>query len=108
MSDGAAMDPASALNFARAHRNRFLAELKEFVRIPSVSAQPLHAGDVRRCAEWLARHLKRIGMGRVRVIPTPRHPIVFAEWRQAPGRPTALVYGHYDVQPADPVAAWRT
>jgi acetylornithine deacetylase/succinyl-diaminopimelate desuccinylase-like protein len=102
------MSSASALMFARAHRDRFLAELKSFVRIPSVSAEPVHAGDIRRCASWLARHLEQIGMARVRIIPTPRHPIVQAAWRKAPGRPTVLVYGHYDVQPAESVSAWRT
>jgi acetylornithine deacetylase/succinyl-diaminopimelate desuccinylase-like protein len=93
---------------ARAHRARFLEELKRFVRFPSVSAQTRHAGDVRRCGEWLAEHLKGIGMDGVRLIATPRHPLVYAEWMGAPGRPTVLVYGHYDVQPPDPLAEWQT
>ena len=65
-----------------------VAQLAEFVRFPSVSADPRHAADVRRCARWLAAHLKRVGLDRVRVIPTPGHPIVYADWRRAPGRPT--------------------
>jgi len=94
--------------YTRSNQARFLRELIAFVRIPSVSAQPQHAGDVRKCAVWLAEHLRRIGMQGVAVEPTPRHPIVYAEWRRAPGRPTVLIYGHYDVQPADPLAEWRT
>jgi acetylornithine deacetylase/succinyl-diaminopimelate desuccinylase-like protein len=101
------MSHESALNFARANRDRFLSELRSFVRIPSVSAQPQHAADVRRCAGWLARHLERIGMARVRIITPPRSPIVWAEWRKAAGRPTLLIYGHYDVQPVDPLSEWR-
>jgi acetylornithine deacetylase/succinyl-diaminopimelate desuccinylase-like protein len=88
--------------------HRALAELTEFLRIPSISAQHRHAADVRRCAIWLAQHLRRIGLPRVEVLETPRHPAVYAEWLGAPGRPTLLVYGHYDVQPVDPVSAWRS
>ena len=93
-----ALDPAD--------RRRAVAELRQFVRFPSVSAQPRHAADVRRCARWLADHLRRIGLDHVRILTTAGHPIVYADWLRAPGRPTVLVYGHYDVQPADPVAAW--
>ncbi|HEX9370665.1 MAG TPA: M20/M25/M40 family metallo-hydrolase, partial [Roseiflexaceae bacterium] len=99
---------AHPLTYTRTHRPRFLAELCDFVRFPSVSAQPRHTADVKRCAEWLAVHLRRIGLDGVRVEPTPRHPIVRAEWRRAPGRPTVLIYGHYDVQPAEPLNEWRT
>jgi acetylornithine deacetylase/succinyl-diaminopimelate desuccinylase-like protein len=100
--------PLRPLNYAHANRARFLRELIAFVRFPSVSAQPQHAGAVRTCAEWLAEHLRQIGMEQVAVAPTARHPVVCAEWRRAPGRPTVLIYGHYDVQPADPLAEWRT
>jgi acetylornithine deacetylase/succinyl-diaminopimelate desuccinylase-like protein len=79
-----------------------------FVRFASVSAQPEHADDIRKCAEWLASHLRQIGLERVKIVPTPRHPLVYAEWRRAPGRPTVLIYGHYDVQPADPLREWRS
>jgi acetylornithine deacetylase/succinyl-diaminopimelate desuccinylase-like protein len=93
-------------NDTRARRIRSLEELRAFVRFPSISAQPLHAADVRRCAEWLAGHLRGIGLDHARLIPTARHPIVYADWLHAPGRPTVLVYGHYDVQPVDPLSAW--
>jgi acetylornithine deacetylase/succinyl-diaminopimelate desuccinylase-like protein len=89
-------------------RTPALEDLKRLIRFPSVSAQSKHAGDVRRCAEWLAAHLKGIGMDGVRLIATPRHPIVYAEWKRAPGRPTVLIYGHYDVQPPDPLQEWAT
>jgi len=88
--------------------SRTLAELQRFVRFPSVSAQSAHAGDVKACAVWLAEHLQGIGMAGVQVIATPRHPIVSAEWNRAPGRPTVLIYGHYDVQPPDPLQEWTT
>ena len=94
--------------YAQHHHTRFIRELCDFLRIPSISAQPRHAGDVRRCAEWLAAHLHTIGLDRVRVIETPRHPLVCAEWRRAPGRPTLLIYGHYDVQPVDPLNEWQS
>src|ERR1043165_4110538 len=94
--------------YARNNRRRFLSELKEFVRFPSVSAQPAHAADVKRCAVWLANHLRGVGLEHARVVETPRHPIVYADWLRAPGSPTVLVYGHYDVQPPEPLEEWRT
>src|SRR4029077_20967457 len=97
-----AMSHLRALHYARAHRERFVNELKDFIRFPSVSAHPKHATDVQQCARWLARHLRRIGLD-VRLLRTPRHPLVYATWHGAAGRPTVLIYGHYDVQPADPV-----
>jgi acetylornithine deacetylase/succinyl-diaminopimelate desuccinylase-like protein len=102
------MSAADALAFARSRRRRSLAELKDFIRFPTVSAQPRHQDDMRRCAEWLAGHLKRIGLKGVRVAATARHPLVYGEWLGAGRRPTLLVYGHYDVQPVDPVNEWRT
>jgi acetylornithine deacetylase/succinyl-diaminopimelate desuccinylase-like protein len=97
-----------ALAYAQAHRPRFLAELKDFVRFPTVSAQPKHAGDIKKCAAWLAHHLRRTGLSDVKVIPTERHPLIYASWRRAGRRPTVLIYGHYDVQPADPLSEWRS
>jgi acetylornithine deacetylase/succinyl-diaminopimelate desuccinylase-like protein len=94
--------------FPLTNRSRFIAELKDFIRFPSVSAQPQHAGDLQRCAAWLADHLHQIGLEGVQVIPTRLHPIVYADWRRAPGRPTVLIYGHYDVQPVDPLHEWGT
>jgi acetylornithine deacetylase/succinyl-diaminopimelate desuccinylase-like protein len=99
---------AAALAYARAHRSRTLHTLEELVRIPSISAEPRHAGHVRRCAARLAALLRHIGLDGVRVVPTRRHPLVYGEWRRLPGRPTVLVYGHYDVQPVDPIGAWRS
>ena len=94
--------------YLRAHHGRFIAELAEFVRYASVSALPDRAGDVRACAAWLARHLQSIGFEAVHVLATGGHPVVCAQWRHAPGRPTLLVYGHYDVQPPDPLAEWTS
>lgn len=102
------MNPTRALEYARRHRRRFVGELKELVRFPSISSQPAHAPELRRCAAWLAAHLRRIGMPHVRVIRTSGHPLVYASWRGAPGRPTVLIYGHYDVVPADPIREWVT
>lgn len=102
------MDASSALAYVDKHRSRFLSELKEFVAFPSVSAQPQHAGDVKRCASWLSAHLRAIGLRNVRVIATKRHPVVYGEWKERPGAPTLLIYGHYDVQPAEPLNKWRS
>jgi len=89
-------------------RDRYLAELNALLAIPSVSALPEHAGDMRRCADALAEHLRRIGLQNVRVVETPGHPIVYGDWLGAPGAPTVLVYGHYDVQPVDPIDEWTS
>src|SRR3954471_20941205 len=97
-----------AIAKARSARSRFVAELAAFVRFPSVSAQPRHAEDLRRCAVWLADRLRSIGLEHVRVVDTRGHPIVTADWVHAPGAPTLLVYGHYDVQPPDPLDQWRS
>jgi acetylornithine deacetylase/succinyl-diaminopimelate desuccinylase-like protein len=94
------------LTSSAAQRARHTAELRTFLGFPSISAQPAHAANVRRCARWLAGHLRHIGLPRVEVIETPRHPAVFAEWLGASDRPTLLIYGHYDVQPVDPVGEW--
>jgi len=90
------------------HKSHFLENLKAALRIPSVSAQPQHKADVRRCAQHIADHLKSIGMTRAEVVATPGHPVVYAEWLGAPGKPTALLYGHYDVQPVEPLELWKT
>jgi len=90
------------------HKTQFLENLKAALRIPSVSAQPQHKADVKRCAEHIVAHLKKIGMTRAEVVTTPGHPVVYAEWLGAPGKPTALLYGHYDVQPVEPLELWKT
>lgn len=90
------------------HRDRHLEELKQFLRIPSVSALPVHARDMRHCAEWTAEALRQAGCEHIQILPTDGHPVVYADWLHAPGKPTVLVYGHYDVQPADPLELWET
>jgi acetylornithine deacetylase/succinyl-diaminopimelate desuccinylase-like protein len=102
------LDPHRALGYARAGRKQFVSELKEFLRIPSVSSQPQHANDLKKCAHWLANHLQRIGLERVKIFPTKGHPIVCANWQRDPARPTVLIYGHYDVLPGEPLREWRT
>jgi acetylornithine deacetylase/succinyl-diaminopimelate desuccinylase-like protein len=97
-----------AVEFAHQSQARFLEELKALLRIPSVSTLPEHKGDVRRAAEFLAEDLRRIGMENVEVIDTAGHPLVYADWLHAEGKPTCLTYGHYDVQPADPLDEWKT
>jgi acetylornithine deacetylase/succinyl-diaminopimelate desuccinylase-like protein len=96
----------SPVDFARSERVRFLEELKSLLRIPSISTLPEHAGDVRFAAENLAREMERIGMEHVQVIPTSGHPLVYGDWLHAAGKPTCLAYGHYDVQPPDPLDEW--
>jgi acetylornithine deacetylase/succinyl-diaminopimelate desuccinylase-like protein len=98
----------SPVEFARSQQARFLEELKSLLRIPSVSTLPEHRGDVRRAAESLAAELKRIGLENVRLIETAGHPLVYGDWLQAAGKPTCLAYGHYDVQPPDPLDEWLT
>ncbi len=102
------MNPQRALNYAHQQRAMFVSELKQFLRFPSVSSQPARAEDLKKCAHWLAQHLQRIGLDRVRIISTRGNPIVYASWQRAPGRPTLIVYGHYDVLPGEPLREWHT
>ena len=97
---------SSAIDYARRNYPRFLDELKALLRIPSVSTLPEHAGDCHFAAEVLAADLSKIGMENVRLIETMGHPLVYADWLHAAGKPTVLVYGHYDVQPPDPLDEW--
>lgn len=99
---------ASARRYARAHGRRFLRELAELVRIPSVSADPRHRADVVACAEWLRRHLLGMGIPRVELLEAGGPPVVVAAHVTDARRPTVLVYGHYDVQPAGPAGAWTS
>ena len=99
---------SSAMEFARQNHPRFLDELKALLRIPSISTLPEHQDDCRKAAEFLLAELRRIGMEHARLIQTKGHPLVYADWLHAPGKPTALVYGHYDVQPPDPLDEWHT
>lgn len=102
------MRPTRALQYSRTHHSRFVSELKEFLRFPSVSSQPERSTDVRKCAAWLARHLQSIGLDRVRIIPTRGNPLVYASWQRHKNLPTLLIYGHYDVLPGEPLAQWKT
>ncbi len=88
------------------NENRFLEDLKSWLRIPSISTLPEHAGDIRAAAEYAADQLQRMGFERVHLVETQNHPLVYGEWLKAPGKPTVLVYGHYDVQPVDPIELW--
>jgi acetylornithine deacetylase/succinyl-diaminopimelate desuccinylase-like protein len=97
-----------ALTYARENQQRFLSELKDLLRIPSVSTLPEHKDDVRRAAEFVAADMKRIGLENVEVIATEGHPLVYGDWLKAPGTPTVLCYGHYDVQPAEPLDEWKS
>src|SRR3954462_5038796 len=99
---------SSAVTYARDNQQRFLGELKDLLRIPRVSTLPEHKDDVRRAAQCVADEMKRIGMENVEVIPPPGHPLVYADWLHAAGKPTVLCYGHYDVQPPDPLDEWKT
>jgi acetylornithine deacetylase/succinyl-diaminopimelate desuccinylase-like protein len=85
---------------------RALAELLDFLRIPSISSLPEHAPDVQRAAEWVAQRMTSAGIEGVRIMPTGGHPVVYGEWLHAPGKPTIMIYGHFDVQPVDPVELW--
>lgn len=99
---------SSAVSYARENQQRFLGELKDLLRIPSVSTAPEHKDDVRRAAEYVANNLRNIGMENVEVIHTPKHPLIYADWLHAPGKPTVLCYAHYDVQPPDPLDEWKS
>lgn len=90
------------------HRERHLDELKDFLRIPSVSALPEHKDDVRRAAEWTADSLRAAGVPHVEMLETDGHPSVYGEWLVDPSKPTYLIYGHFDVQPVDPEHLWET
>lgn len=94
--------------FINENKDRFLAELKALLRIPSISADPAYAKDVQACAGLVAQYLVDSGLGKAEIIPTPGHPIVYAEKIIDPNKPTVLVYGHYDVQPPDPLELWDT
>src|SRR5436190_5876090 len=98
----------NVIDFVNVNRDRYLEELKAFLAIPSVSALPAHAADVKRCAEWTADEMRRIGLQNVRLIDTPGNPVVYGDWLGAPGKPTILFYGHYDVQPVDPLNLWES
>lgn len=94
--------------YISANESRFLEELKDWLRIPSISTLPEHAGDMRRAAEFAVEQLRQIGFEQAQLITTQGHPLVYGEWLKESGKPTLLIYGHYDVQPVDPVDLWDT
>lgn len=96
----------AAQEYIQQNKQRFLDELFDLLRIPSVSADPAYKADVARCAESVAQHLRAAGADNVEVCKTDGHPIVYGEKIIDPSKPTVLVYGHYDVQPADPFELW--
>ncbi len=88
--------------------SRYIDELLDFLRIPSISALPERADDVRRAAQWVADRLTAAGLHNIQTLSTGGHPVVYADWLHAPGRPTIMIYGHFDVQPADPLTLWTS
>jgi acetylornithine deacetylase/succinyl-diaminopimelate desuccinylase-like protein len=99
---------SAAITYSRENQKRFLEELKDLLRIPSVSTAEEHKTDVLKAAEVVAADLTKIGFEHVEIIPTTGHPLVYADWLHAAGKPTALCYAHYDVQPAEPLDEWIT
>ena len=96
------------IKFIEKNFNRFTEELKELLRIPSVSTDPVYKNDIQNCAEWLKTHLEKIGFGKTEIVQTKKHPVVYSEYVSNSSAPTVLIYGHYDVQPPDPVELWKS
>ncbi|MBI4458926.1 MAG: dipeptidase [Acidobacteria bacterium] len=94
--------------YIESNKDRFLEELNSFLKIPSVSTLPQHKQDIQRASDFVATKLQTAGIEKVEIIATQGHPLVYGEWRKAPGKPTVLCYGHYDVQPPDPLEEWIT
>ena len=106
-SDRTPVESAAPLDWLARNEEAVLRRLNEFLAIPSVSTRSEHREDVARCAEWLVAELRRIGL-QAAAHRTPGHPVVLAHWQGAPGTPTILIYGHYDVQPPEPLDLWRS
>src|SRR6202049_4670760 len=98
----------NVLEFIEKNREENLNELVEFLKIPSVSAKSEHKADIERAARWVADKLREAGMEKIEIVPTKLHPLVYCESLQAPGKPTVLFYGHYDVQPPEPLELWTS
>src|SRR6202790_5745422 len=94
--------------FIEGSRDQHLAELCDFLRIPSISAKTEHKPDIERGARWVADRLRTAGFKTVEIVPTSLHPLVYAESLEVPGKPTVLFYGHYDLHPADPLELWTS
>ena len=102
------MSHGNAHDYLDQHQEQALAELRELVAIPSIAAQADHADDVRRAAHWVADRLTRAGIENVQLVPSALHPVVYGEWLHAPGKPTVLIYGHFDVMPPGPLHLWTS
>src|SRR5688572_6780792 len=100
--------PTAIESFVHENEQRLLDELMTFLRIPSISTLPENKPDVERAAQFVAKSLTDVGMENVEIIPTAGHPLVYADWLHASGKPTVLLYGHYDVQPPDPLDEWKS
>ncbi len=100
------MDPV--VKYIKENRDRYIEELKDYIRIPSISTLKSSISDIKKCSKFVADSLKKAGMKKVKIIPTSGHPLVYGEWMGAPGKPTVLIYGHYDVQPVDPIELWNS
>ncbi len=98
----------TALAYIDKHQDRFLNELFDLLRIPSISTLPRYKKDVRKAARFVAAKMESIGLKKVKVIKSDGHPLVYGEWMEAEGKPTVLLYGHYDVQPVDPLELWNS
>jgi len=95
------------IRYIKDNRGNYVEELKDFLRIPSISTLPEHKDDIEKCAKFVAEKLKKASLSRVEIFKTEGHPLVYGEWLGAPGKPTVLIYGHYDVQPVDPIELWN-
>lgn len=99
---------SAALNYAESNKEHYLNSLKEILSIPSISTDPTRVVDMQRAAEWVATQLRSLGMQKVKLYSTAKYPIVYGEWKASKGMPTVLIYGHYDVQPVDPLELWKS
>jgi acetylornithine deacetylase/succinyl-diaminopimelate desuccinylase-like protein len=99
---------SEAETYLSAHQQRYLDELLDFLRIPSISSLPEHAGEVERAAAWVAERLRAAGIEHVQTLPTGGHPVVYGDWLHAGDKPTILIYGHFDTQPVDPIELWTS
>ena len=97
----------SVISYIKSNINSYVNELLDYIRIPSISTLESHKNEMQRCAEFISNKIKNAGMNRVEIFQTEGHPIVYGEWLEAPGKPTVLIYGHYDVQPVDPLELWN-
>ncbi len=96
------------INHIKSNKDNYVEELKDYLRIPSISTTSSHKKDMAKCAKFVSGKLKDAGMSKIKIIPTAGHPLVYGEWMKAKGKPTVLIYGHYDVQPVDPIELWES